>query len=304
MDFKPKYFGALKNFDFENINKDNFEFIIASGVFEEFDLSSDYQNDKDYFTSENDIMSFGYFFIHNRKQYEIKKDIIHDIIYVQNWYLNAFAMSDVDAITNQIDVLVLSELNLESKLNLLESEYKKYFNKISNKELYPLFHNNTYSNGYKNWENYLYDEIIEDEKFDIIVSFLQGIYDFLPAEIYNKWVQYFIFSKISNHIEKNKNSLLNIKPKTMEETPNNSTKNIDLNYQLALIEEIVNLENQNKWKDLSTLKKGKVLSLLLGKNKDNISKYYQFIDKPLSEIPEKILADRLKATNEINEILG
>lgn len=299
MEFETKYYGILKNFDFENINKNNFKVMIASGVFEEFELSSNYENEADYFISENDKMSFGYFFLHNRKQYEIKKDIISDIIYVQNWFLIAFANSDVDSITNQIDVLVLSELNLESKLNLLESEYKKYFNKISDKEFYPLFHNNTYSNGYEKWEDYIYDEIIENENFDIAVSFLKGINNFLPTKLYNQWVEYFIFSKISNHIEKTRDLILNINKNQMEDIKKD-TKNIDLSFQISVLEQILNMDN---WANLSANKKGEIIHLMIGKNAGNIKDVYLAYDKPKSETSPKYIKDREKAIESINRIL-
>lgn len=295
MEFNTKYYRKLENFDFEKINKNSFQKLIDEGIFDEFELSKTYKNDEDYFINDNDIMGFGDFYIFNRKEYHLKKDIYAEMIYVKNWYFEAF--NSVDVLIEEIEVLVVSEFQLENKLKILEENFKKYFNQINDKQYYPLFKDGTLTSGYESWEQYFISDIEENENYTSVTKFLKGEYNFLNPEIENQWNDYLVFSKISDYCEKKKNSLLNIKENNLA----NKNSNIDLSFQISLLEEIINLKN---WSEITATKKGEILTNLLGKNKDNIKKIYLEFDKKTSEISNKTLKDREKASELIKKLLG
>lgn len=295
MEFKAKYYGILKGFDFENVNINSFNTLVCSGIFNEYELSQGNINENDYFLSDKDIMTFGDFFIQNRKEYHLKDEVLLEMIYVKNWILEAF--NSVETITEEIEVLITSEFQLENKLKILEENFKKYFNEIGDKNYYSLFKNGTLTGGYETWEQYFISHIVDEPNYQIIAKFLNGENKFLDKEIENKWNDYFIVSKISDYCEKKKNILLNIKENTLEKQINN----IDLSFQISLLEEIINLKD---WSEISATKKGEIVSNLLGKNKDNIKKTYLEFNKKNSTVSDKLLEDRNKASELIKKLLG
>ena len=77
--------------------------------------------------------------------------------------------------------------------------------------------------------------------------------------------------------------------------------NIDLSFQISLLEEITKLQD---WSEISATKKGEIVSRLLGKNKDNIKKIYLELEKNKSAASNKILQDIDKASELIKKLLG
>lgn len=296
MEFVTKYYGILRDFDFDKININSFKKLVESGIFDEHELSDVYKNDEENFVLDTDIREFFDFFIYNKKEYYLKKEIYAEMIYVKNWLLETF--NNVSYFTEEIEVLLISEFLLENKLIILEENYKKYFNKIKDKQFYPLFKNETLnSDSYENWEEYFISDIVDNENYKSVANFLNGKSDFLNKEIANQWNEYFVISKISDFCEKKKNLLLNIKDTSVEKNLNN----IHLSFQISLFEEILNIKD---WSELSATKKGLIISQLLGKNKDNIKKIYLEFDKIKSDVSEKYLEDRNKASELIKKLLG
>lgn len=302
MEFETKYFRCLKDFDFDKININSFNTLASSGIFDEYELSKTYKNEEDYFKSDSDFMCFGDFFIQNRKEYHLKKEVYTEMIYVKNWYLESFNI--VEEITNEIEVLISSELQLEEKLKIIEENYKKYFNQITDKIYYPLFKNETYTCGYSKWEQYFISYIVDNDNYNSVKKFLKGDNDFLDNEINIQWTEYFVVSRLSDYCEEKKNSLLNIKENILEKR----TNNIDLSFQLAIIEEIMKINN---WEEISPEKKGQILTHLLGKNDDNIRKYYVELNRKSTDIKSKFYdkfgkyqSDKLKAEQMVKNLLG
>lgn len=58
------------------------------------------------------------------------------------------------------------------------------------------------------------------------------------------------------------------------------------------------------WDQVSSTKKGQLLSLLISKNDSNIKKVYLELEKNSTQNTKKILEDREKAFEIIKEILG
>ena len=307
---KTKYFGILKNFDFEKINKYSFQILIDKGIFDESELSEGYRSETDYFgiELEDNISSFNDFFLFNRKEYNLKREVVSEMINLRNFHLVGFFKPQ--PIIKEIEILIEAELNIEDKIEVITNNYKLYFDMITEKEYYPLYKNNIKTNGYNTWEEYFWDEIVGLQKYASIVNYFKGDYDnFIPEPIKSNWTEYYIFSQISNYCEEKKNLLLNIRPEKMQniETPANK---IELSFQISLIEEIRNID-RNIWEELSSTKKGKLLSLLIGKNADNIRNiYYELEKKPsdksgkYSNENSKYSKDRINAQSIVKNILG
>lgn len=224
MEFVTKYFGKLKGFNFEKINKESFLTLISSGIFDEYELTSTYKNDDDYFTLDSDTMEFGDFFIFNRKEYHLKKEIIFEMIYVKNWCLETF--ENANYITNEIETLVISEFQLENKLRILEENYKKYFDQITDKKYYGLYKNESFTDGYENWKQYIISDIIDNENYKSAAKFLNRDSTFFSDEIESQWNDYFVFSKISDYCEEKRNLLLGFKETNLFENPKPSLSDI------------------------------------------------------------------------------
>mgnify|MGYP003600387340 CR=1 FL=1 len=302
MEFNTKYYGSLKDFNFKDINKDNFNMLIKSGIFDESETSYVGKNYEDLAIEFGSYSGFCDFFLFNGKEYNLKREVVLEMIYVKNWMLEAFCKDDVEShILNDIEILVNGEFSTENKLKILEENYKKHFNLIEEKTLYSLYKNGTETLGYKSWEELINEEIYDSNQPEIVEAFLMGIDDYFPQKLVNKWKDYYIFSEISNYCENKKNLILNITPKIMDESENNSSKNIDLFYQISLLEEIINIKN---WEDLSATRKGKIVKLMLGKDAGNIKDIYLMLNRPQSEMSDKHLHDRQKAIHDIKEILG
>lgn len=84
-------------------------------------------------------------------------------------------------------------------------------------------------------------------------------------------------------------------------TKSESIKLLDTSIQVLLFEQIMKIEN---WDQVSSTKKGQILSLLISKNDSNIKKVYLELEKKPTQNTKKILEDREKAFEIIKEILG
>lgn len=298
MKFETKYFGILSNFDFRNIDKDNFEILIASGIFNEREYDLDPKEYNDFAIELNEKNGFCFYFVYKNKVYEPKRDLFLEMIYyLKNWSRGFYE----DIVISEIDIKVESEFKTKNKLKILEEKYKYFFSQIPEKTI-DYISMSGIKTDIKSFEEYICDELIEGAEFEAVKSYLKGIHNYLPEELYDLWIEYFIFSGIKDHCENKKNLILNIKPKTMEENQNSNVKNIDAFYQVCIIEEIRYISNWDD--DLSATKKGKILKLLLGKNPDLLRDASILIGKKNTELSKKHQEDRQKAINDIKEILG
>ena len=302
MEFNTKYYGSLKDFNFKDINKDNFNMLIKSGIFDESETSYVGKNYEDLAIEFGSYSGFCDFFLFNGKEYNLKREVVLEMIYVKNWMLEAFCKDDVEShILNDIEILVNGEFSTENKLKILEENYKKHFNLIEEKTLYSLYKNGTETLGYKSWEELINEEIYDSNQPEIVEAFLIGINNYFPQELANKWKDYYIFSEINDYCENKKNLILNITPKTMEENQNSNVKNIDLSFQIAVLEEIRTIKN---WDGLNASEKGKIIHLMIGKNCDNIKKIYLSYEQKPNKMKDKYEKDRQKAMEEINKIIN
>ena len=117
-EFEKKYFGILKNFDFDNININSINELIEKRIFDEFDLSNCYLNDEDYFIADSATWEFGDFFIQNRKEYHLKKEVYIEMISLKelHFIFENFAIRLSSALA-QILYCDLVIVNVVSKYN-------------------------------------------------------------------------------------------------------------------------------------------------------------------------------------------
>lgn len=75
----------------------------------------------------------------------------------------------------------------------------------------------------------------------------------------------------------------------------------DAAFKVFLLEEIL---HYNNWQDISANKKGKLVSLLIGRNNSNIKKIYLAMEKKNSSLSKKFQSDKADAEKLIKDILG
>jgi len=299
MEFKPKYYRILEDFDFANINKNNFSILLKSGIFDENEVCLSPQDYKELaieFNNNTTLCNLLYF---NNKEYSLKKEILVDMLYFRENYLND--CWEVEPVYYEIDEAITRAFLIDDKIKAINLVYNKYIKIIDDLRFFNLYKNNPKIKHDESWFEYFEYRVLENDNLESVEKYLKGILDFLPKKFQEEWNNYYSFLKISDYCENKKNSILNITPTTMEETPNNSKKNIDLSFQIFLLEEIRNYKN---WDDVSPNKKGEIINLMLGKDPDNIKDFYLKLNKPKSEMSTKHLKDWEKAVVEIKNILG
>lgn len=284
-----RYYGILKNFNFNNINKDTFLTLINAGIFEEHELSKSYQSEKDYFGVEtiSENTEFNTWFIFKRKEYCLKDEIILEIISNQiNSFKTTWLFSNFE---DYIEEELHKEFTDEKKIELLQSIYYEQYAFVSNKVFYSEYQEIKKRKDPMEWFNYIQDELdcgeykasTSLEKYLFIANFLNGKKNkyFFPEKICLIWKECYFFDKVKESLENYKNKILKVE---MEEDKLNkdTSKKLDTSKQILLLEEIL---SDNNWSDYSASKKGRVVAQLINKNSDNIKKFYAEIHKKPSE---------------------
>lgn len=209
-----KYFGILKTFDFKKINKDNFQLLIDNGLFDVHDLSACYVSDEDYFglELETDDWDFSDFFLFNRKEYHLKKEI-YDELYQSDRNLIEDDNDPAYSIS-QIDYEVEKEFNEQRKLVILEHYYKKYFSAIKDKELYLLYKNNTKKHDCNTFADYYRENIQASEDYRCIAQYLKGAGTYYNKELKEAWELMFLIANVCDFCVRKKHELANPLQKT------------------------------------------------------------------------------------------
>lgn len=291
-----KYHGILKRFNFEDNSIENINKLIATNIFEkiyhEFNSENESENEniKDWFFGETDNIIFF------KELYIFKNEIYKDVL---NNILHSFIFNDLVEFTNEIEIKVNQKLLNADKIEIYKNSYQEQYNKIKNKTFYALFKNKKETQGFETFEEYFITEFTNDyNDLKNTKNYLIGAKNYINDELFYMLWDYYLTSYIYDYCNEqikllqNENKLLNEK----------DTKNIDLSFQICLIEEI--LLKAYAWKDITAPKKGELLTHLLGKSKENIRKGYNELDKKKSEISKKFLEDREKAENLIKKYLG
>jgi hypothetical protein len=294
-----KYFGILKGFDFNKIDKYSFAILIDSGIFIESELSKynegNYEGLEEYQNN-----GFCDYFIFNKKGYYLKRDVLIEMIEFREQYLQSFA--ELDPIYYKIDEVITKAFFLEEKINALKVKYDAFLKGVKDLRLYNLYKNGSEINGYESWYEFFEEQIIDNRNFDSIALYLKGVDRYLPKKLEEDWNSYYTFLKISEYCEKKKNVLLNIKIPNMSETNNEiNDKKRDMSFRLSLFEEL--MINSSKWADANATQKGNILTHMFGDHYTNIRDYYLETEKTLHNSKFKNGSKWSKEHDEAKEII-
>lgn len=146
---------------------------------------------------------------------------------------------------------------------------------------------------------------VNDSFSKVVKKFHENLEDAITKENIHDLIYFFDLSQIK--IINDLSSALLAKgkrkgnPLEFISTKSESIKLLDTSLQVLLFEQIMKIEN---WDQVSSTKKGQLLSLLISKNDSNIKKVYLELEKNPTQNTKKILEDREKAFEIIKEILG
>lgn len=298
---KYNYYGVLKGFDFKKINAVNFLKLIEKNLFDVYELSEIYKKPGEYFGLELEKIDwvFSDFFLFNGKEYHLKNEVFLEMYNFKNNFIEDF--NDLESIYNEIYLAIEKEFQTENKMKVIEKYYNEYFSIVKNSDYYLLYKEGIRTKGYHSWFQYFKSDIVEEEDFTSVENFLKGVSSFLNSKINEEWNTFYIVSKVCDFCSKKRKEIENPSKNEIssnEGLTNKSNKNeiMDTSKQVLLLEAII---ASPKWGNLSATKKGEIVSLLIGKNKDNIRNVYLQLDKPNSEMSQKIKDDM----NEINKLI-
>lgn len=298
-----KYFNILHGFDFNKIDKDSFPKLIDSGIFIENELSKcNHENYEGLEKYEN--TSFGDFFIYNKKEYLLKRDVLIEMIEFREQYLQTWW--ELEPIYYEIDEEITKNFSLDDKINAIKSKHDKYSKIVKNFRIYNLYKKGSEINGYDNWYEFFEEQIIENGNFDAIALYLKGVTNYLPKNLEEDWNNYYSFRKISEYCEKEASKLLNTKTLDMDDTNNeNSGKKRDMSFRLSLFELLM---KSDKWEQANSTQKGNILTHLFGDHPTNIRDYYLEMEKRPEEGKfkkgGKWQREQIEAEEIIKRILG
>jgi hypothetical protein len=249
----------------------------------------------------------------NSKNYCISSAVLKEIFTTMKFLIeeiNSIDYWDINIIETNID----ARFTDTEKIEYLKEKRKELYLAIQNEPEYFVYTGKREFNGFNNWEELIYDILLYEDS--LVKKFLTediGVPD-IPKTIFTDWHNYYKTNELIKICEKKINELIledtvdSIEQIDEEKTKKISAKNVDLSFQLALLEEIMKLEN---WDDISANKKGFILTNLIGKSKDNIKNYYN--ESAKSQLDQtskfynksgKYATDKLNASKLLKEILG
>lgn len=243
------------------------------------------------------------YYLADKKEYFLNEDIYSEMLNYRLAYLDMWW--EVEPVYYELDEAIVNEFSEEEKINTIDKFYKKYLSIIKNKRIYNLYKNNFEKNGYESFFEYFLEQIGENDKWESLEKYLNGIKDYLPLNFKEELNNYYSFKKISDYCEEKKNEILNIKKSDMKEIKDdNQKKNRDMSFRLAYLEKLMKISN---WDDLNPTQKGNILSPMFGDYPTNIRDYYAQMEKNNShkfKDGSKWFEEQKEAEEIIKKILG
>jgi hypothetical protein len=215
-----KYFGILKNFDFEDNSVENINNLIATNIFEkiyyEFNSENESENEniKDWFFGDtNNIILFKELYIFNN---EICLDVL-------NYILQNFIFNELDWFTNEIEIKVNQKLLKTDKIEIYKNSYQDQYNKIKNKTIYALFKDKKETDGIESFEEYfIYQYTKDNEDYTNVKNYLIGAKNYINDDLLNLLWDYYLTSYIYDYCNEQIKILQSEnKQKTIENLSNN-----------------------------------------------------------------------------------
>ena len=196
-----KYFGILKDFDIQKINRDTFPKLIVSNIFEIKNLSDCYKSEEDYFGMELDDFNWQIddFYLYYNKEYHLKEVVLEDMFdYCE------FICEPLDEHEEKI-------LDLELNLNMQASHYSaiKYLKteiilihkSMKDSQYYLLYANGRETRDYTSWFNFFSSEQIDCDVFTFVFKYLKGDHDFVPTFIKEIWIDYYFVKNLTKYCQ-------------------------------------------------------------------------------------------------------
>lgn len=273
----------VKKFKLEELALSNIENLVLQNVFIEDESLTD--NEK------TNSIEFDTMITLESKEYVINQAILKEIYTSIRFFVEVVA-TDLQFDLNRILINLEGLIENDEKVIYLEKKHKDLYSQVKNESEYLVYAEIKEFNGFENWEELIFDCLSGENTF--IQKYLTSDIEMsdIPKDILSMWVKYYTIKTKLDFCKEQINRLKNTKQKSSF---------VDTSLQIFLLEEIINIKD---WSSISATKKGKIISQLLGKNKDNIKKIYLELDKKSSQNSDKLLNDRKKADEIIKKILG
>jgi hypothetical protein len=209
-----KYFGSLKDLDFDNVDEISFQKLLKNKVLEFYEEHK--EEDRAYFKANNieypvlktSINSFWSDFYNN--YYTFSKSVFTEMEIFDGSKIENY--SDADKIILSIDLEIEKTISKKRKKEIINFNYNKYFsllNECDLREQYPLYINGTKHDKLNNWTD-LYAEILIDcGQVKPIIDFLKGVDYFYNTDMKEDWLVIYKVAKICGFCKKKKAELKN-----------------------------------------------------------------------------------------------
>ncbi|WP_396177454.1 hypothetical protein [Flavobacterium sp.] len=248
---KKTYFGILPNLDFDKIGINELNLLVEHNVFYSRKLSDTYKYDDDYFLKDSDKMSFGNFFIQDRKEYHLKNEVYSEIYFLDAEKIKL--QSQLSYHINKIEYEVDSEEYVGSKYSILEKYYKLYRDKIDDLELYLLYQDiSTYEScegTCSNFYEYYVVDFNANEDYTGVGDYLNGIDRFYNVEFRQEWGKMYLVRGVSQFcLNKMKDLRQQIIDESLKESQEALAQEIFKDDGLRMFEHIVSKYQKQKTK--------------------------------------------------------
>lgn len=250
----------------------------------------------------------------NSKEYEINKTVLKEIYFTLLFFIEEVNQID-DWDVYSIEVNVDARFSDVEKIEYLKEKRKELLLTVQKEPEYYIYTEKREFNGYDNWKDLILDlllchPLLIEKYLTNDIKDLNDISECGSKVVFEDWHNYYKTKALVEIYEIKLNELIqkNIISSGKNNDEEKVNEKIDLSFQLALLEKIMKLEN---WDDISSNKKGKILTNLLGKNKDNIKEYYIESARKSTDVRSKFYdqagkyqTDILNASKLLKEILG
>lgn len=212
-----------------------------------------------------------------------------------------FIEPDIFAVTEKIKIQVSTMLDTESVTKYLTKTHKKHSKKLNKNSTYfwyCLSNEGLNKYGCKDFEHHFMHEISEE----IVMEYLLNeSVNFYADKSFKELIEIKEELAILNYIESLKLEIENASTRKVNFA--SKKKELTLTQQLFLLEEIRNTDI-NIWDNIPKTKKAHLLSLLFGKNSENIRKNLGILDKSKSKLTNRQNSDLEHIQSILNNTLG
>lgn len=199
MEVQKKYFGILKNFDFDNIDKTSFQHLIDIDVivYQE-ELQGEQLEEEKQYLIENpycvpDLSNF--WFIYNLKHYSFNPKIYSEMEKMDSDKIIYF--SDAENLILKIEHECEKAFKEENQIKILEKHYSHFYSKIAKcSDDYLLYINGTGTSLFETFSDIYYDNITGSGDTKMINDFLKGKDYFYNQEMREEWALIYKVSQI------------------------------------------------------------------------------------------------------------